>query len=451
MIKRCLKWFFTSEIFIVLIALLGFAQWYYHFPLIVVIMGLAIIAVGIFLTCDDSRAIAPIIMFVLLSNLFTTDIHLDASENLGLEDYIIASIALVGLFTAGIFFVIKKGHRRYQNLLLEGLVAICVAYLFTGTRGDSNILNDLNITDFLIMILVCSLYFFFVYTNTKESIPYFAKTCLYMGLLITAQIGTSYYLDYLPNPTTNFVPDVMWASHNNIALIMLMLCGISIYLIYLTKNYFIKAIYGLLCVIAFFGLLLTTSRGGILAGLLEVVFVIIAFYFLCRKKKTFWITTSICFVVTVTTILIFQDAFLNLFQIAFHDGLDDSSRFELYHIAWGFFLSNSISGIGTNLSPLILADVADYWFHSTILDIFANFGLVGAACFEFHFMQKYKMLAAPKTSFKIFATIGLVGAAIYGLIDVYYFAVNCLIFYMIILAFAEISAYSEPTKKAITA
>jgi len=194
-------------------------------------------------------------------------------------------------------------------------------------------------------------------------------------------------------------------------------------------------------------LFLTTSRGGILAGILEVALAVFAFYYLCQKKKTFWITASICLIISVTLIFIFKDALSELFQLAFHDGLDDSNRFNLYKIAWQFFLANPITGIGTNLSPLIVTDVPIYWFHSTILDILANFGVVGAACFELHIMQKYKMLAKPKTNFKIFAAIGLVGAALYGLIDVFYFAVNCMIFYMIILAFAEISAYSDPIKK----
>ena len=441
--RKILNKFFGSEIYICLIFLLAFLNWIKFIDYKILLPILTIIILLYCISCRDSKGLIPIIISLLISNIFAFDNNSpeigDTVKNLNfILIGICASIALIAL----IYFYIKN-RRTYSKISVLGLSLVGIFISFT----LSDIFKSKSI-DFINIGLVVLLFYFIRHTidyyKMKESfLPYFSKTMFYFGITIAIQIITYYALNFTLDSPISFGPELGWANHNGVSMLLILIIPIASYTLFYTQNpgYFV----GLLILIS--ANLLTTSRGGILAMVIMIPLLIINNYRKYHSRRQFFQGLVITIIYFVVIFIAFTPYFIKVLQMLFYDGLNDSGRFNLWREAFEIFKNNIFLGGGSNIFP-INGSLWRPWFHSTLFDIIGQLGLVGLLTFTIHFIIKYVYIFTDRSTYKWFVLAGFLSSGFYGMIDVAYFNFQYLIIYIIILATIEYSSgYLTHTRK----
>lgn len=446
--------FVKTDLYLILTAVLGFLIWFFQ-PEISISAGIVFIVANFLLfTQKDSNGLFYLFIIMLVSNIAGSDVRLVDLSSLLSDRNLLITILLIGVLVLELLiFLIAKFKKRNRSSLWVGLVLIGISFAISGVRQDGSIYFNNQYADAAAMGLVVFLFLFFIFTFEHDSKRYICKCLLYLGVYVSFQFFATYIMQSINSPETLFElrPNLIWGNGNAAALIILLCFPAGAYLYIEKPNFY----YFFLTRIAFIGVLVSTSRGGILCGIIAVVATdIYARLQMTNHRKynlVYFGSAALllsALVMSFDMIKPFIEFTVNRFFIG--DDLNgfSSGRIELYKAAIEAFLSSPITGIGTALT--VVYDVTP-WYHSTLFDTLASTGVVGTVMFIIHMFQKYRLLFKNrKDPFVFFVFIGFICSGLYGMIDVAYYNLIWLMMFAIILAVVEVQVKSRANVKVET-
>ena len=352
---------------------------------------------------------------------------------------------VIGLIIRGIKFKFKIKIGPF----FTGILLMAIAMSFGG------MLNN-NISYFkqcvIIIPISLALILVFGYFDCINNVSFenLALILSFLGVFISLQCF-AYYVSS-PNIVQalfNKNLGVGWGVHNNVAIILLLLIPAPYYLYLNNKNN--KAIvFLILTYFLAFTLLLTYSRGAIIALIIELcaLFIIGLFKYPQRKKflvSNFSIIGS--FLVVLATVFLFHlDDAKQLFLRMGENIMNLNGRIEIYK---AFFLKsqeNLLVGHGLVYPidfPLIVGSHVYQWGHGTIIHTLFALGIFGVVVLFFHLIQKYFYLFKAKNLACTLIAVAFACSGFYGLVDLSYYFIN----YMIIMLIMMIVAPTGRTNK----
>ena len=446
--------FVKTDLYLILTAVLGFLIWFFQ-PEISISAGIVFIVANFLLfTQKDSNGLFYLFIIMLVSNIAGSDVRLMDFNSLLSDRNLLITIFLIGVLVLELLiFLIARFKKRNRSSLWGGLVLIGISFAISGVRQDGSIYFNNQYADAAAMGLVVFLFLFFIFTFEHDSKRYICKCLIYLGVYVSCQFFATYIMQGINSPETLFEirPNLIWGNGNAAALIILLCFPAGAYLYIEKPNFY----YFFLTRIAFVGILISTSRGGILCGIIAVVATdIYARLQMTNHRKynlVYFGSAALLLsaaVISFDYIKPFIEFTVNRFFIG--DDLNgfSSGRIELYKAAVEAFLTSPITGIGTALT--VVYDVTP-WYHSTLFDTLASTGVVGLVMFIIHMFQKYRLLFKNrKDPFVFFVFIGFICSGLYGMIDVAYYNLIWLMMFAIILAVVEVQVKSRANVKVET-
>jgi hypothetical protein len=266
-----------------------------------------------------------------------------------------------------------------------------------------------------------------------ENTVYFAKTLMWLGFLITAEILV-YYIQH-PVPINRLGQgdwlDFGWGIDNNAATLLLLTAPACFFLSFNFSSDMERGanavkrlgwIYVASGMLQYIALCFTFSRGGILAAVLTAPFVIGFTIKKSARKLNAVLPPVICFAGALAVYFAFFDKFNSMFEgLLGGGGAGWANRDKLYLEAIDCFLHNPVFGAGAGFFGVYFDPhaIRFYWFHSTFFQIIANAGLVGLAAFGYSYFVRFRILGKniKRNAFSLFALLSLIGFELYSMID----------------------------------
>jgi O-antigen ligase len=181
-------------------------------------------------------------------------------------------------------------------------------------------------------------------------------------------------------------------------------------------------------------LLLTASRGGILAFAVIAIPLLI---FLIFSKN--WIQSFVSILVTVMGIFVIGwinwDWFVALYERFQRVMLDDSGRWEIYREALAVFLDHPLFGGG--LFARIDGNNVYHMYHNTFLHTLATLGILGFLGLLWQLWVQFSLLFRQKTAAMVILIISLSGAHLHGMLDNIYYMPQFMVLMLIMVSVVE--------------
>lgn len=441
-----LRKFVKSDIYLILTLALGFLIWFFQPEIHISAIIIFSVANLLMLTQKDSNGLLFLFLIMLVSNVAGSNVNLGDVDTLLSDSKILVTLLLIGILLLEflIFFIIKF-KKRNKPFMWIGLLLICISFAISGVRQDGSVFLANRYTDTVLMGLVLFLYIFFAFTIELDK-RYISKCLLYLAVYVAIQFLTTYIMISIENPALLFEtrPHLIWGTCNAAALVILLAFPAGGYLYIEKPNFY----YFFLTRFAFIGVLASTSRGGILCGILAVVltdiYARIKMSDFRRYNLVYFGTTALILVALVLSFDTLKPFIeFNIERFITGGDLNDfsSGRIDLYKAAIKAFLSSPVTGIGTVLAVRYNVTA---WYHSTLFDTLAATGIVGTVMAAIHMFQKYHLFFKNKKDpFIFFVYIGFVCSGLYGMIDVSYYNLIWLMLFVIILAAVEVQTKVE--------
>lgn len=299
---------------------------------------------------------------------------------------------------------------------------------------------------------------------SKDFLPYIAITA---GFVICLQVIHLYMfhfrLDEFGNTTKDFIV-TGWGISNNIAAMIVLTIPFAFYLACTKKN---SALY--LSIASFFmvGTILTLSRASFLVGIV----IYIACWFIClfkaQNKKAFRITSIVIISLLLIFVAIFFKPiwemclrFLDIFRTDDNGNLafDDANRFKTYKTGLEIFANYPIFGgsfFARNFWPYQYSTLESFTsffparWHNTIIQLLTSTGIVGFLAYAYHRVKTVLLIVKKPTLGKVFIGISILSFVGMSLLDCHMFNIGPVMFYSLMLIFAE-KLYSAEPKQSTT-
>ncbi len=350
-------------------------------------------------------------------------------ETIPLFLYFLPIIMAIGFF----IHYFKYRDEWVKGALLKPLLLMYVAVILSALNSeilDSNFIFYLVIGSFYLLV-----YIFFIQTIKGENLSYMIKLFVVLGILISVQI-LIYYIrsgDIAVALTSDRV-NLGWGISNFAATYLIMFISATLYFVK-TKPWLLFSV--LIIAFEIMMLIFTLSRGGVLAFIATLPFLIIYLYHGQKNKRIITLYIILVLILLITVFSIRTDFFMPLFDrfkdLDFKDG---SGRVELWIQAYHKFREYPLFGAG-----LFARVEGDYFgfYHNTFLHTLASLGMVGFVSLIWQMVVILKVFLKNMTLKKSILLIALLGANIHGLVDNVYFMPQFMIIFFAIIASVEIS------------
>lgn len=173
-------------------------------------------------------------------------------------------------------------------------------------------------------------------------------------------------------------------------------------------------LYLLLGVFALLNVVASCSRGALLFTLIFGLVSVVVFFIKTKQKKNVGITLGALLGIVVLGVVAFLPLVSELLQHYISRGFDDTGRFDIYKLGWGYFTAYPVFGVGFQ------ADVCGFpfsQFHSTLVQYIASTGIVGTLLILPHIYQRYASFIIKGNLYTFFAGMSVLIMAGYGMID----------------------------------
>lgn len=343
----------------------------------------------------------------------------------------------------------RKAFFGCRRKLLSGMLILGGGYLLAGAFSGHYFDNGLKNALFAFVQFVSVFFMYFLFTGAVkwQEAPksYLAWTGLCVGFVLLAQLLQIYI-------SHDVIEDGViqrsriysgWGTYNNIGVLLTMMIPFAFQLACIRKRGWIYH----LCAVAFLvGVLLTCSRGSILAALAVYALA----YGLVVYKDLHTKGSRLVHIITASVIcillLLFHKELYRLFHVLIDRGLDPSNRFEIYLEGLKQFVKHPIFGgtfYATDYTPYDFSDIAAFssifpprW-HNTFVQLLASCGIVGFATYGFHRYQTFKLFVKEPTLGKALIAVSILALLGTSMLDCHFFNVGPTLFYSMALAFAE--------------
>lgn len=337
--------------------------------------------------------------------------------------------------------------KKYK--LLPGILVLSVAYILGGIGSNGYADHALKSILFALVNSATILLPYFALSGgvnwTKARKDYLAWSGFGVGCALLCQIAWIYL-------TGNVIRDGViqrqfiytgWGMYNNMGALLAMVIPFPFYLSAQYRKGWIGTLAGSLF---FVGVLLTCSRGSILCGggIYFLCVVLMLYYANNRKANTL---TVIIFAGCLAMLLtLFGKPLMNLFSSLLDRGLDPSNRDTIYQDGFALFSKYPVLGgsfFSTEYAPWGWSTVESFTnflpprWHNTIVQLLASCGLVGLGAYILHRIQTVILFTHDRKPEKIFAAASILVLLACSLFDCHFFNIGPVLFYSMILAFAE--------------
>lgn len=323
-----------------------------------------------------------------------------------------------------IFFLVRNGRHKFSfGKMFLPLLAVAFA-LFLGGVGTIIKEDFIRALPDTVMLglgvpVVYLLYNHYLKRDQQRDVPlYFAKTMMYMGLVMCVQLIIEIIRRHVPISQWNHVVwNVGWANRNGLATYLIFTAGMTMYL---STRYRQGWIFFALSLLQYGCLILTFSRGGIIfgaiSGLMALIFTIIK----APNKKLHLLYVGIVALLMLIIYLCFMNRINSILTSLGNRGFGPSLRNELYEEAWALFKAHPLFGVGKGYMGDITppSEIGIYWFHSTFFQVIASMGIMGIVAYAYFYAVRIKILFKNiKNSFNLFCLAVFIGFEGYSLIN----------------------------------
>lgn len=332
-----------------------------------------------------------------------------------------------------------------------GLFILCIAFVL----GGINVKTD-NYALQLFLTTVCVVAFLCVYCLIASSaivkFDEVARLFTYLGIFLVCQLVVFFYLqEDILNAFLQKSTNVGWGISNNIALMLLFTFPFTLYLA-ITKKHFFTGIYTVITYLQLVAIIITYSRGAIIALVVGVIILIPFVIWKAKDRITLGISVILLVTCSILLVLHFKNIrpedYEQIVAIITKVDLDNfNGRTPIYEecIAalkeYPIFGKGVLSAFEQNDSGVIVYE----WGHSTILQTVRTMGTVGCIAMIIHLFQKYFVLLKKPNVWKMMVIASFAISGLYGLFDVSYYFINYMIPLILGMAMLEFSfkSYGE--------
>lgn len=273
------------------------------------------------------------------------------------------------------------------------------------------------------------------------------RTMVYTAVVITLQtvIQVGGFLHAGKSVADIFVGkmiDLGWGCQNNIAAYFSITLPITAY--FAIKCQKTGWLYLLFALVQYAIILLTFSRGPMIFVTFALPFILLYVFVKSNNRQRIGHTVVlVVFMIGAAAFAYFKrNELLAILSRVVDKGLSDSGRFNIYAGAWLTFKRNPLFGGGMDVyyytdaiketmggfpaswagQPYLRSGIV-YWFHSTLCQIIANFGVVGIIAYLYQYLYRYTlMLRAPHNARRVATLAAMLLFEAYGLIDTCFFS-----------------------------
>lgn len=335
----------------------------------------------------------------------------------------------VGLITL-LALIIKK-KRRQTSWSWIGILAVGTALIFSGYDRYQFSYAWLMVAITIALLLI---YYVVYFAMEQEDAYRIAMLIKWAGILIVFQVGVYYFQN------DNFLQliqsknlDIGWAKSNQVGIALLATIPISLYAYFTQKNMYLFN--GLVFIAQVGAMILTYSRGAVLACLVVLLIAFIGFFFLQQKRYRIWLLFLMILGCAGCVVYLAKDNLQTIFDVTFRLGLNDSGRFSLFQDAWQVFKTDPMFGEGFVLGEFGERSIT--YYHSTPLQFLATTGMFGFGAWCLHCYYKYKAVLQHRNLLGWYGLLSFLGVGLYGLIDVTFFTFPYTLFLILLLLMVE--------------
>lgn len=414
---------FTSPLSILIIALGTVLAWYFeNFYIAIGVYGAMFILIA--LTCSSLIGTIPIFLYAVTSYSVKMKFDWDLIVPLLVTG---GSLLLLIIISTIVFLIKNKVKPRDCKVNLIGFLAMVIVS-FTGgiligypSTFTYQYLAGIG-ANLAIMLYVFALSAgikknnvrFLVHSYIMLAMVVFAETIIYF---VRIGVNGGDVMNAFLHKTLTYG----WNHSNGGAILMLSALPFALYMIASGKGN--PVYYLFISMIICLGILITQSRSTLLALAVVLLIGVPVAFFKCDKKRKieFVQGTLVCIITLAIIYLAFADTVVEAILERFvNKKLDPTGRIEIWQNTLKEVLDGDIIfGMGFLHK---LPETKEYCAHSTPLQLFNNFGIVGLVAGAIYYFFLYKTLFYKTGLFGFYATLSMVAFDIFGLLDISMYA-----------------------------
>ncbi len=384
----------------------------------IIVIGISIMLLFIAAVVVIQRDVLPVVPLIFFT-MFCL-----ASPTLPSYMWVVAIPAVVIVGAAIFHFIYYRIEEFKFGKMFFPLMLFAIALLISGIGSN---LPAKYIGNFMgaLLIAIAPLFVYSIMLNYQDkerhTLDYIARTIMYFGLEMVVHLVIYYIFKPANLLALSDVPFLGYGISNTVATYFLITFPMCFYL-YVKKEGNISYLYLLAAAAQFVSIILTTSRGGTIFGILEFLITSIVTIFVVDKKKRkgYLIFALIMFILCGALFGIMYKKVIGFINHMFSDGMNDSGRFELYREALACFFEHPILGVGLGYigkEPLVFNTIGIYMFHNTILQYIACSGIIGLASIAYLYFVRLEIVFEKWNIFSLFMMMAFIGFEGYSLLN----------------------------------
>ncbi len=411
---------FFNEIYVFILACITLLGWSYSSN--AGMIAISVLGIITLILTDDLKYILPnVIFFVFTFN-----------EGFANNEFPIPIIVIGGLFIICIlFFSFRRGIHFNKMKSLIGLAGLGITTLLPilwmrNVESGYEVINLLYISDLGYLLL----YIIMVNGIKEKSMDMFATSMSFLAIILTFQcLKTVWESKDAYENILSMSYSLGWGICNEAGIMLCLSVPFIFYLVSIQNKMSGIIYHNVKIVIAVIGMVLTTSRGTYLFGVIEVLLLYFVLLFTARNKKHYTNFFFVFFLAILVVMVCFKSQIIKLVmdikELVFAVQWSGNGREVLWRQAFDIWnqkplyrllgpgitcvLNEQMSTGGWQLVPVV--------FHSTLFETMATGGMIGIAFLMIHLYQKYFHLYRSNKTMFITLGVGLLVVDIYGLID----------------------------------
>ena len=423
------------------------------------------------LFCDDLLGIVPIVASGYM--LFAAKNNPGKFPITGLfaQKYAQDALMICIGFAAAILLLrlvsklLERGKKRGVPQLTLGYILLGLSYLLGGAF-TKNYDTRTVFFGFVEIAAIGFFYFFFYFTVDWDKVPkhYMPMLVTILGIGLFAEILGMYTNPGAPTLDGGGSRDSLytgWGIWNCVGCMMAVCVPAPVYFAVKKKNGWL---YTLLSALFMLGVLLTQSRGSMLAGAVVYMCGVVVTLVMSRKKER--IRNLLVYLALllggIILLVRFWDKVSGLITTLLEIGTSDSGRLDLYSQAWGVFLRNPLFGVGwydvpgiqyaqggmyPNGHPVLENYFIPGFVHNTFLELLAMGGAFAFFSYLIHRTQTVMLFFRKPTTAKTVAGICILAMLLASIVDNHVFNLGPGLLYSMLLVFVEKADESDPDRK----